>query len=85
MGGAGVRVGSLFTGYGGLDMAVQALFPGSELVWVAEIEPAACRLLEYHHPGVPNLGDVTKIDWEELSKGGDSGSHRIDILTGGYP
>ena len=53
-----MRIGSLFTGYGGLDMAVAA-FTGGQLEWVSEIDPAACRILEAHHPGVPNLGDVT--------------------------
>ena len=60
-----MRIGSLFTGYGGLDMAVQA-FTGGQLEWVSEIDPAACRILEAHHPGVPNLGDVTKVDWKEV-------------------
>ena len=56
-----MRVGSLFTGYGGLDMAV-----GGDLAWYAEIEPAACQVLAHHHPDVPNLGDITQIDWEEV-------------------
>jgi DNA (cytosine-5)-methyltransferase 1 len=67
-----IRVGSLFTGYGGLDMAV-----GGDLAWYAEIEPAACRVLEAHHPGVPNLGDITKINWDEVEP--------VNVITGGYP
>jgi DNA (cytosine-5)-methyltransferase 1 len=67
-----MRVGSLFTGYGGLDMAING-----DLAWYAEIEPAACRVLEAHHPGVPNLGDITKINWDEVEP--------VDIITGGYP
>jgi DNA (cytosine-5)-methyltransferase 1 len=67
-----MKVGSLFTGYGGLDMAV-----GGELVWYAEIEKAACQVLAAHHPGVPNLGDITTINWAEVEP--------VDILTGGYP
>jgi DNA (cytosine-5)-methyltransferase 1 len=67
-----MKVGSLFSGYGGLDMAV-----GGELAWYCEIEPAACRVLEAHHPGVPNLGNITKINWDEVK--------RVDIITGGYP
>ena len=68
----GMRVGSLFTGYGGLDMAV-----GGELVWYAEIEKAACQVLAAHHPRIPNLGDITAINWADVEP--------VDILTGGYP
>lgn len=68
----GMRVGSLFTGYGGLDMAV-----GGDLAWYAEIEKAACQVLAVHHPGVPNLGDITAINWADVEP--------VDILTGGYP
>jgi DNA (cytosine-5)-methyltransferase 1 len=67
-----MRVGSLFSGYGGLDMAV-----GGELAWYAEIEPAACKVMEVHYPGIPNLGDVTTIDWSTVPN--------VDVLTGGYP
>jgi len=71
-----VRVGSLFTGYGGLDMAVEAV-TGGTLTWYAEIEPAACQVLAEQHPGVPNLGDITAINWADVAP--------IDVLTGGYP
>jgi DNA (cytosine-5)-methyltransferase 1 len=67
-----MRVGSLFSGYGGLDMAV-----GGELAWYSEIEPAACKVMEAHHPGVPNLGDITKVDWSQVEP--------VDVITGGYP
>ena len=67
-----MRVGSLFTGYGGLDLAV-----GGELAWYAEIEPAACQVLAHHYPGIPNLGDITTINWAEVEP--------VDVITGGYP
>lgn len=67
-----MRVGSLFSGYGGLDMAV-----GGELAWWSDIEPAACTVMEAHHPGVPNIGDVSVVDWSEVQP--------VDVLTGGYP
>jgi DNA (cytosine-5)-methyltransferase 1 len=67
-----MRVGSLFTGYGGLDMAV-----GGDLAWYAEVEPAACKVLAAHYPGVPNLGDVTQVDWSAVEP--------VDVITGGYP
>jgi DNA (cytosine-5)-methyltransferase 1 len=67
-----VRVGSLFSGYGGLDLAV-----GGELAWYCEIEPAAIKVMEAHYPGVPNLGDITQVDWAEVQP--------VDVVTGGYP
>lgn len=67
-----MKVGSLFSGYGGLDLAV-----GGDLAWYSEIEPAACKVMEAHYPGVPNLGDITKVDWAEVEP--------VDVITGGYP
>lgn len=48
-----------------------------ELVWYAEIDPAASKVLAKHYPGVPNLGDITKIDWATVPK--------VEVITGGYP
>ena len=62
-----MRIGSLFAGVGGLDLAVQAVF-GGEHAWVSEIDPAASKVLAYRFPGVPNLGDITKIDWEAMKR-----------------
>ena len=73
------RIGSLFSGYGGLDIAVQSVLGGT-LAWYSEIEPAACTVMAAHHPGVPNLGDITQVDWEEVRVAAP-----VDILTGGYP
>ena len=67
-----MKVGSLFSGYGGLDLAV-----GGEIAWYSEVEPAACKVMEAHYPGVPNLGDITKVDWAEVET--------VDVITGGYP
>jgi DNA (cytosine-5)-methyltransferase 1 len=66
----------MFTGYGGLDMAVLAFYGGS-LAWYAEVEPAACNVLAAHYPEVPNLGDVTRIDWTQVEP--------VDAITAGYP
>ena len=69
---------SLFTGYGGLDLAVTAL-TGGELVGVSDIDPGPCKLLAARHPDVPNIGDVKAVDWHD-----DSVPH-FDVLCGGYP
>lgn len=72
------RIGSLFSGYGGLDAAALAVLgPSSHVVWHCDIKPAAVTLLEYRDPGVPNLGDITKID--------PASAPPVDALTFGWP
>jgi len=71
-----MRIGSVCTGYGGLDAAVQEVFGGS-LAWVADNDPGAARILAHHHPQVLNLGDITAVDWREAEP--------VDMLIGGYP
>lgn len=71
-----LRLGSLCTGYGGLDMAAQHVF-GTSLAWVADNDPGASRILAHRYPGVPNLDDLTAVDWHAVEA--------VDILTGGYP
>lgn len=70
--GPGVRVGSLFSGYGGLDMAV-----GGTLQWWSDIEPASVKVMSALHPGVPNLGNIKDVDWTQVAP--------VDVITGGYP
>ncbi|MEV5607143.1 DNA cytosine methyltransferase [Streptomyces sp. NPDC052225] len=72
----GLRIGSVCTGYGGLDDAVRAVF-GGELAWVADNDPGAARILAHHYPEVPNLGDLTAVDWHDVEP--------VDVYIGGYP
>ena len=71
-----IRIGSLFSGYGGLDLAVQSVL-GGEIAWHVEYDKAPSRILDHHFPGVPNYGDVTKLDFTSVEP--------VDVLTGGYP
>lgn len=72
----GPRIGSLFSGAGGLDMAVESVF-GGQVVWHCENDAAASKVLAHHWPDVPNLGDITKVDWQNIEP--------VDILCGGFP
>ena len=72
-----MRIGSLFSGYGGLDRAVMQAFPGSTVAWHCEFDKAPSAILAHHYPNIPNLGDVTKVDWEQVEP--------VDIITGGSP
>ncbi len=71
-----MKIGSLFSGYGGLDLAVEAV-TGAKIAWHCEWEDAPSKILETHFPGVPNYRDVTKVDFSKVEK--------VDILTGGFP
>jgi DNA (cytosine-5)-methyltransferase 1 len=70
-----MKIGSLCTGYGGLDMAVEAYF-GAYTAWCAEYDQYASELIEEQF-GYLNHGDISKIDWSAVEP--------IDILTAGYP
>jgi DNA (cytosine-5)-methyltransferase 1 len=75
------RIGSLFSGYAGLDMAVEAFF-GATTAWHVQYDPEdphqyAAAILAHHYPGVPNHGDITRVDWSRVEP--------VDILTGGFP
>lgn len=70
-----LSVGSLFSGIGGLDLGLERA--GMTVVWQSEIDPYASRVLAKHWPNVPNLGDITTIDWSTVEP--------VDILVGGFP
>lgn len=72
----GLRIGSLCSGYGGLDQAVQAVLGGT-VVWHSETDPAASAVLATHYPGVPNHGDLTATDWSSATP--------VGVLTAGWP
>ena len=70
-----LTVGSLFSGIGGFDLGLERA--GMKVIWQSEIDQFACKVLKKHWPSVPNLGDITKIDWTKVE--------RPDIVCGGYP
>lgn len=71
-------IGSLFTGYGGLDMGVaMALDPDARVAWTSDVEKGPCRLAEVRWPDTPNLGDITQINWADVEP--------VDIICGGSP
>jgi DNA (cytosine-5)-methyltransferase 1 len=71
-----MKIGSLFSGYGGLDMGVMSVL-GGEVAWHVEFDEAPSRILAHHWPDVPNYGDVTTVDWSTVAQ--------VDLLTAGYP
>lgn len=71
-----LTIGSMCTGYAGLDMAVQEVL-GGRVVWHAENDPDASKVLAHRYPDIPNLGDITKVDWAEVG--------RPDVVCAGFP
>lgn len=71
-----MRIGSLFSGYGGLDMGVQSVLGGT-VAWHVEFAEAPSKILAHHWPDVPNYGDISAVDWASVEP--------VDILTGGFP
>ena len=74
--GGAMRIGSLFSGYGGLDIAVAAHY-GASVAWHVEFDKHPSAILAHHYPDIPNYGDVTGVDWATVEP--------VDIITGGYP
>lgn len=71
-----MKIGSLFSGYGGLDLAVEAV-TGATPAWFCEWDEAPANVLAHHWPDVPNHRDVTTINWAQVEP--------VDIITGGSP
>ena len=65
--------------FSGIEAATVAWAP---LGWVpvcfSEIGPFPSAVLEERFPSVPNLGDITRIDWSDLSG-------FVDVVVGGSP
>lgn len=70
------RIGSLCSGYGGLDLAAEQL-TGGTTAWVADIDPRASVVLAHRFADAPNLGDLRAVDWSTVEP--------VDVLTAGYP
>ncbi|MFF6891316.1 DNA cytosine methyltransferase [Streptomyces microflavus] len=74
-----LRAVALCAGYGGLESALGA-GTGAVPVAYAENDQHAAKVFAAHHPGVPNLGDITRTDWERVRD-----LYRPDIVGAGFP
>lgn len=73
---ASLKYISLFSGIEAASVAWEPL--GWEPVAFSEIEPFPCELLKQRYPNVPNLGDITEIDWSAYRGA-------VDLIVGGSP
>lgn len=70
-----VRLGSLFSGSGGFELA--GVIAGMKPVWASEIEPFPLLVTKKRFPDMLHLGDIKKLDGARMPK--------VDIITGGSP
>lgn len=72
-----MRVGSLFAGIGGFDLAFYRA--GHEIVWQSELDPHASRVLAHHWADTPNYGDIHDVPNRPPF------TPAVDVLVGGFP
>lgn len=72
-----IIVGSLCSGYGGLDLGLELALGPVRHAWHVEYDKHPSAILAHRFPGIPNYGDVKTTDWASLE--------RPDWLTAGYP
>ena len=70
-----MRILSLCSGYGGLDLAIEEHF-GAETVYWSDVDPSACAVMTERFPHAEPLGDLTQF--------GDT-KFDCDVLSAGYP
>lgn len=76
MGAAAVRYLSLFSGIEAASVAWGPL--GWEPVCFAEFDEFPSAVLAERYPEVPNIGDVTKMNWKKYR-------NKVDLVVGGSP
>lgn len=74
-----MRYGSICSGIEAASVAWEPL--GWTPAWFAEIEPFPSAVLAHRYPGVPNLGDMTKLAGRILAGEVEA----PDVLVGGTP
>ena len=69
-----MRIGSLFSGIGGLELGLESAGLG-HVVWQCEVDPFCRQVLAKHWPNVERFEDVTQTrEWPQ-----------VDLICGGFP
>lgn len=70
------KIGSLFSGIGGLELGLEWAGVG-ETIWQVENNPFCQRVLAKHWPGVTRYSDVKEVSSKCLEN--------VDLVCGGFP
>lgn len=71
-----IKVGSLFSGIGGIDLGFQQA--GFDIIWANEIDKDACKTYQYNFPETHLIEeDITKVD--------PAGLDPVDVIVAGFP
>lgn len=71
-----MRVVGLFSGIGGLELPFHEA--GHETALLCDIWDASQTVLRHRFPGVPVMGDISKVAGSQMPP-------RVDVLTAGFP
>jgi len=71
-----MRMGSLFSGIGGLELGLEAAL-GAETIWQVENNAYARRVLEKHWPNTKRYEDVGEVGRRSLEP--------VELICGGFP
>ncbi len=72
-----MRIGSLFSGIGGLELGIERAIPGARTVFQVESDPYARLVLARHWPNARRYNDVRQVNAGNLPA--------CDLLCGGFP
>lgn len=72
-----MRMGSLFSGIGGLELGLERAIPGLQTVWQVEKEEFCRSILERHWPNTKRYNNVLHVGAHNLEP--------VDVLCAGFP
>ena len=72
-----MKIGSLFSGIGGLELGLERAIPGAHTVWQVEQDEYARAVLAKHWPNARRYEDVKEAGAHNLEP--------VDVICGGFP